>query len=412
MRKRIKQIGAFVLATVLVCSASMLQEAYAAIAVDTTQTCSLQVNCELQYEYDTTKTPTGIKAKFSEINSDKVTVDLYKVATIDVSGKYTAVEAFEDVEVFSEDAAKKRAFGEWLRPTSPNSYCLDSETPAGDWADAAVALKASLNDGIHPTKTGKSSEVISGLETGLYLIDAQRLITDHYRYEFTPYLISLPNNYYYELEEKANETDPPQALPENADAWVYDLTESNAVGLKPQQFDRYGYLVINKTLSDYNETNPGAVFVFEVKATKEINGSTETVFNDVVALDFTNPGSDSVKVGPIKAGATVTVTEVYQGAGYEKISETYSEDPFVIKAEPIWDDWAKYTEAEKEAKKADLEKVRETDIAVTFVNKHNGDPNGGTGVVNTFKANGDSWSASKEYQSQPEETQPDQGASD
>ena len=156
---------------------------------------------------------------------------------------------------------------------------------------------------------------------GMYLIDAQQLLTAEYRYEFTPYLISLPNNYFYSAEK--NDALDYDLIDNDASDEGYEGTTNHAVGLKPQQFDRFGYVVIKKNLTNFDikdpsdVKNPSAVFVFEVKAEKD----EDVVFNDVVAIDFYAAGEDWVKVGPIKAGATVTVTEVYQGANYEKDGE-------------------------------------------------------------------------------------------
>ena len=66
--------------------------------------------------------------------------------------------------------------------------------------------EVSLTDG-----EGKAED----LATGLYLVLADKAQTTNYEYTFTPYLISLPNNYYYQTGD---------------DEWVYELSE---VVLKP-----------------------------------------------------------------------------------------------------------------------------------------------------------------------------------
>ena len=76
---------------------------------------------------------------------------------------------------------------------------------------------------------------------------ADKAQTTNYEYTFTPYLISLPNNYYYQTGD---------------DEWVYELSE---VVLKPEQTPRYGSLVIDKTLRDFNATSGAqATFVFQI----------------------------------------------------------------------------------------------------------------------------------------------------
>lgn len=356
--RRMKKIGAIVLAAVLVCSAFVLPEVYAAVGVEEPEEgCSLQINCNVQNE---------------------IKINIYKVADIQVTGKYEPVAGLSGL-----DGLKS----------------VNSETKAKTWQELAAAAKAAVKAAnMDPTRSAENvvgSVTFTELPTGMYLIDAQRLLTPEYRYEFTPYLISLPNNYFYSSGN---------------DAWDYDLidndtsdegveeTTNHAIGLKPQQFDRFGYVIIKKELTNYDETNPSAVFVFEVKAVKD----DDVVYNDVVALDFTAPGSDWVKVGPIKAGATVTVTEVYQGANYIQDSVAFSDNPFVIRAESIWDDWDIYTDTEKETQKVELAKIRPADITAAFTNKHNDVPNGGTGVVNTFTAGSQSVVQGYQGQNSPE----------
>lgn len=390
MIKRAKRISALVLAATLACSMLVLPEAYAANEVDVEAKCSIQVNCNKQYEYNDAKEPVEKESKFEEVSSSNVNVELYRVATIDITGNYTAVSAFGNVKIFEGIAGKERTFAEWISPlpSERDSHSLSSSTPAGDWADVAVALDNALSDSIQPTATATPSETITGLQTGLYLVVAKELVngTSNCRYEFAPYLVSLPNNYY----DKTGD-----------DTWDYELVGDDAVGLKPQQFDRYGYLVIQKDLINYDETNPSAVFVFEVTAKK----GKDLVFNDVVAIDFTNKGTDYIKVGPIVAGAEVTVKEVYQGASYEQVS-VKPEKAQVIVANTYWDECKDY----KEAMVKSLEPLPVNDAAVSvqnktfvkflFTNEHGDVPNGGTGVVNTFEAGETSWSASQEYQGQ------------
>ena len=94
-----------------------------------------------------------------------------------------------------------------------------------------------------PEGSDKSKGVAGDLSTGMYLVVAESVQSPEYTYDFTPYLISLPNNYYSETED---------------DTWVYDVT----TGLKPAQTERYGDLVIEKTLTAYNATLGGADFIF------------------------------------------------------------------------------------------------------------------------------------------------------
>lgn len=381
MRKRMKKVSALILAVSLLCSAFVLPEVYAAVGVEKPKNgCSLQVNCGVQIKVTDNEDKTDVLLEpydpiYSEVSSDEVKINIYKVADIQVTGKYKPVAQFSG-----------------LTELENVSYI----TKAKDWQDFAATAKNIVdNSKIQPTKTGltkNGSITFTGLEMGMYLIDAQQLLTAEYRYEFTPYLISLPNNYFYETEN---------------DDWDYELVDEDAVGLKPQQFNRYGYLVIDKKLADYNVTNPSAVFVFEVAAKK----AGELVFNDVVAIDFAGVGSDSVKVGPIVAGAEVTVKEVYQGAGYEQVS-VQPEGSQIIVANTYWDDCDDYREASKKSMESlpvvdkTVTLQNKTFVKYTFTNQHNDVPNGGTGVVNTFTVEETAtegkfiWDASQEFQGQ------------
>ena len=381
MRKRMKKVSALILAASLLCTAFVLPEVHAAVGVEKPKNgCSLQVNCGVQIKVTDNEDKTDVLLEpydpiYSEVSSDEVKINIYKVADIQVTGKYKPVAQFSG-----------------LTELENVSYI----TKAKDWQDFAAAAKNIVdNSKIQPTKTGltkNGSITFTGLEMGMYLIDAQQLLTAEYRYEFTPYLISLPNNYFYETEN---------------DDWDYELVDKDAVGLKPQQFNRYGYLVIDKKLADYNVTNPSAVFVFEVAAKK----AGELVFNDVVAIDFAGVGSDSVKVGPIVAGAEVTVKEVYQGAGYEQVS-VQPEGSQIIVANTYWDDCDDYREASKKSMESlpvvdkTVTLQNKTFVKYTFTNQHNDVPNGGTGVVNTFTVEETAtegkfiWDASQEFQGQ------------
>lgn len=123
-------------------------------------------------------------------------------------------------------------------------------------------------------------------------------------------------------------------------------------GLKPEQEVRYGSVQINKTLDTYNATLGGASFIFSVEAVKD----GETVYSDVVSLVFDGPGTKSVEVGNIPAGAQVTVTEVYSGSSYQIVGNNVA--TAVISAE--------------------------TSAQVSFANTYDGSNNGGSSIVNHF----------------------------
>ncbi len=323
MNKRLKQGRTFLLAVALTFPLLTLPGAKAANAIDTDAECSIQFD---------------IGGNSSELLSASIPVNLYKVASVDVSGNYTATGTFAKLDLSSVSAD-------------------NLDTAAATWSERAAEAKKLLKDDTEPTTTVTLTQgrgTATGLDTGLYLVDTPKVITTNYTYTFTPYLVSLPTNNYYSGNGAS-------------DDWIYDLTKehNSAVGLKPEQHVRYGNLVINKELVDHNATfGNNATFVFQIDITT-LDKKTETRIEE---LTFNAAGSDSVTIEKIPAGSTVTVTEVYSGASYKLTSENK------VKATIVAND-------EKEAGQAG-----ETAV-VSFTNEHDGRTNGGYGVKNNFKLN-------------------------
>jgi len=320
--KKIKRRSAFVLSAVLAFAAMALPNVYAALGVDTDAKCSVEINV------------TGVQYKELNGTDDQVevlpvTVNLYKVADIDVTGTYTAVPSLETLD-FSG---------------------LSSETKAAEWeALAEAAQKEVIEDQMEATATAVTEDgvaLVNELETGLYLIDAQQVLSANYQYEFIPYLISLPNNYFYNTDS-------------GDDTWIYDQTGRNAIGLKPERTERVGDLVIRKELDVYNATIGGATFVFQVEGSKtDIDtGETRVVYSDVLSMTFKNPGTDSLTIEDLAAGYVVSVTEIYTGRSYSVTSE---ESQTVM--------------------------ITADQVITEFDNTYDTRLNGGNGVVNTFSYN-------------------------
>ena len=322
MNKRLKQGSTFLLAVALTFPLLTLPGAKAANAIDTDAECSIQFDI----------------GGNSELLNDDVTVqvNLYKVASVDVSGNYTATDAFTGLDLSSVSAD-------------------NLDTAAATWAERAAEAKKLLKDDTEPTTTVTLTQgrgTATGLNTGLYLVDTPKVITPNYTYTFTPYLVSLPTNNYYNGKDAS-------------DNWIYDLTKemNSAVGLKPEEHVRYGNLVINKELVDHNATfGNNATFVFQIDITT-LDEKKETRIEE---LTFSAAGNDSVTITKIPAGSHVKVTEVYSGASYELASAKSQETDIIANPEK---------ETEVEFRPAE----------VSFINKHDGRTNGGYGVKNNFK---------------------------
>lgn len=323
MKKRIKTAGALTLAAITVLSAAGLSSVYGALGVETDRKCSLTFTLDDDTE-------------FAELRDLEIPVDVYKVADITEEAVYdtTNYTAFADLGLEN----------------------VSSTTTAEEWAQMAEkAMKTVKDDGITPTADVKvtkpegaaeSTGVIRDLETGMYLVQAETVQTSEYTYDFTPYLVSLPNNYY----SKENPDD----------TWVYDVT----TGMKPQQTQRYGDLEIVKDLTEYNASLKDALFVFQVEGTRH----GEKVYSDVVSIKFNQAGEKSVLVKHLPAGTKVTVKEVYAGGSYSNTSGDTQETEIVA------------------------EGVTDNPASVSFTNTYNGKLIPGTGIVNHFENKDGEWS--------------------
>lgn len=304
MRKRIRQGGALALALVLAWQTGLSSRVSAATAVETGRDCSVTI--ELDDPGD-------------ELKGLDIPVKLYRVAEVSESGAYTMREGYESLKL--EEADSEMTAKDWEEKAGEAVEIVNEQKPE---ADAVLTV----SDG-----SGKAD----GLETGMYLVAAEEVQSPYHTYTFNPFLLSLPNNYYHSGA---------------SDDWVYEVT----AGLKPEESRRLGGLVIEKTLTSYNETLGGADFVFSVEA----QDGGDVVYSDVVSVSFDRPGQQEVLVEGIPAGSEVTVTEVYSGAGYENTGA---------------DSWTIVIVADQEQSEP---------VRVSFHNTYDHRLNGGSGVVNQF----------------------------
>lgn len=322
MKKRIKTGGALILAAVLAISAFAINNSFAANRIED-RTCKLTVDVS--------------NAVYKEVKEKNVSINLYKVADISATGEYTVSDSYKSVLNLSD---------------------IGPDLAANKWEEKALAVKGLIdsvnkddvdtNDIPSITPDDNTKYVFTNLAQGMYLFYPETLETDYYKYEFTPSLISLPDNRFYT---------------NGNDDWVYEVT---AV-LKPEKSELYGDLLIGKTVDVFNESLGEANFVFQVEAEKTDIDTNETkkVYSNVVSLSFDGADTKYARIEDIPAGSVVTVTEVYSGASYKlvgsEIIESAEEDGLVIIADGD-------------------EKVAE----IVFLNTYNGGLNGGNGLVNNF----------------------------
>lgn len=283
----------------------------------------------------------------------KLQIDLYQIAAAEeVSGydtySYTFAPDFEEVEEI---------------------YHKDSEQP--DWkgmAQKAAELIFAENSGIQPAASGLAEETVPVPGCGLYLVIARGsdLSVEKYKttveqmeegkiqkkittlaysadctYIYEPELVSIPN--------KAAEDGTLLNTTAGNGTWMYAMD----VTLKPTE-KRFGSLEIVKELMSY-EKGSEAVFVFQIDAV--LNG--ENVYSNVVSITFDSAGEKSVIVDRIPAGAQVTVTEIYSGAGYKAVSSVTVTPADTISVKNI--------------------------LKVSFTNDYAGTPGGGGAVTNHFE---------------------------
>lgn len=336
--KIIKRNSAIALAMTVALSGFVLPKVYAGVGIETDAECAVQIDLR--------------NSGFNELIGDEdlpVTIGFYKVADVDMSGNYTALQEYEDLDFSFIDGDTTQA--EW-----------DALTDGVKDVIAAEGIAASAEE-----TTTYGEAIIDELETGLYLLDVEQVVSNHYIYEFQPFMIALPSNYYYSTQD---------------DTWVYDLVGENAVTPKIQRTERQGDLVINKLLDTYNATIGGATFVFQVEAVKtDIDAAstdpdrTRVVFSDVFSMTFNGTGTDSLTIEGLPAGAEVTVTEVYSGASYK--ATTDAAQTVVI--------------------------VAEDSVSADFENTYDGGLKGGSGIVNHFRYDSEAneWMPSQAEDSTP-----------
>ena len=323
-------------------------DSQAADAVDVDKdNCTLTVNAEELYklvkdENGNSYVPGDPEDAVDLPNMEsQVKVNLYKVADIDAGGSYTAVQD-EDGFNFSE------LNGDFEK--------LNSETTADQWLEMAEKAADVVRDPENAAwktadYTGNTTEAsaeidFTGLPVGLYLVVAEMVRTDNYVYNFTPYLVSLPNHSYYENGD---------------DTWVYEAV----VGLKAEQTPRYGKLKIEKNVTElHGMPGDSATFVFKLTITSPKNVTEQRI--ESIFFNGNTPGEKTVE--NIPAGSTVVVEEVYAGAGYEIADESERIQYVTITADDEYN----------------LPDETIEPIVVSFTNQSDGTTTGGYGIENHF----------------------------
>ena len=311
MIKNRRKRGAMALAFLFLFLTAAPKVVHGAVAVETDRECSVSIELDGTYE---------------ELLGLGVPVDFYRVAEVKVDGIYQALPEYQALDASLSGVNDSTTAEAWLEMAAQAAEITETSDVN---TEKSITLEA-----------GKGAA--EGLPTGMYLVLAQTVESPEYSYSFTPYLLSLPGNDYYSTGD---------------DTWNYDIT----VGLKPQQDNRLGRLVIEKTLTAYNATLGGASFIFQVEATR----AGEKVYSNVVSLVFDGPGTRSIEIEGLPAGAEVTVREIYTGASYEAVTDPVRTTQIIA------------------------DSMAGAPASVSFENTYDEHLRGGTSVVNRFTYNED-----------------------
>ena len=323
--------------------------------INTERECALTVKTEILVQDGE-----GENADWSELNKTQIQVYLYRVAEVNQYGEYEGLEGFEGLELEKIDSTvkaddwreKARAAADTLglpvpiraEETGSETPDWNADGPAGGTASAAApsvgAGRLALPEAMElpadlPDKLARADAEITvengigtmqGLPQGMYLVWVMPVETDNYQYTF-------------------------------------------------RQNQRYGSLLLRKTLHNYKEALGAAMFVFRVEARKDLNhdGEKEIVYSNVVGLEFDAAGEKEAVVEHIPAGSEVTVEEIYSGSAYT-IQGSAVKDVTV---------WAK--DSNDAGNLPAVEFANDYDDRVTY----------GTGAVNHFTHDGNGWSGNR-----------------
>ena len=219
----------------------------------------------------------------------EITVNLYKVADIDAGGNIeSAITGLDFSDLQEDDVTVEK-----VKKLANSAY---------DKIDKEANHPTTVQFNPSKEKTKKID-----IERGLYLYVLEPCKNDRYKFTSDKYLVAVPSSNYIGQSTKVDENGN-VVKTDSSDDWNYDVT----IALKTFAEERKGDLVIEKTLTTFDESLGTADFVYSVVA--KLDG--KTVHNNVYTISFNGAGTQSIKIEDIPATAEVTVTEVYSGASY------------------------------------------------------------------------------------------------
>jgi len=279
-----KNLIAVAMAAVVAVAGFGAYRAQAAGKIDENKKCTITITVPETYTASDQSSISNLITKYNGM----ITVNLYKVADIDAGGNIeSAITGLDFSDLQKDDVTVEK-----VKELANSAYDkIDKEAN-------------------HPTvqfnPIDKKSEPID-IERGLYLYVLEPCKNDRYKFTSDKYLVAVPSSNYIGQSTKVDENGN-VVKTDSSDDWNYDVT----IALKTFAEERKGDLVIEKTLTTFDESLGTADFVYSVVA--KLDG--KTVHNNVYTISFNGAGTQSIKIEDIPATAEVTVTEVYSGASY------------------------------------------------------------------------------------------------
>ena len=204
--RKIKTGGAGFLALVLLLAGLKLPRAYAALPIDLTKKGTVEFQLAQNVYQNQDPSGTGQAGQSMEFNDElkelPLHISLYQVATVGENGAYTATAEYEALPLAKMDSDTKAE--EWLDMAQQAAALVDEKGMAVSYEKDKAA--------------GEDTVKFENIELGLYLVMVDAVKSPYYFYSFSPYLVAVPGNDYYSSGD---------------DSWIYELTEKQAVGLKP-----------------------------------------------------------------------------------------------------------------------------------------------------------------------------------
>ncbi|SDB34718.1 hypothetical protein SAMN02910298_01694 [Pseudobutyrivibrio sp. YE44] len=288
-----KTIIGVALAAVLALGGFSVQSLRAAERVDTAATVTITANIDSN---DTSVFASRYKDSWnadSIVEMDPVTVDLYKIASLEETGTLSPDSRFSNIPV-----------GELLKSPNADTIIEKIVTPAKEIAEGLSPDKtiAFENGSLSATAT-----IPGGAGLYLYIPKAK---DNRYSYNFISYVILAPNSDYTDTTG-------------TSDKWNYNVGFS----LKGTEEQRTGSLLIKKKLESYNISLGDVSFVYRVKGQLD-----DQIIDNVYTIDFTGPDQESRLITGLPATAKVTVTEEYAGVSYKPVegSQTVYTDVEIV----------------------------------------------------------------------------------